>query len=546
MTDQLNWRNQLFFGDNLEIMRHYIADESVDLIYTDPPWNSKASYNVLFKEKNGTASPAQITAFEDTWHWDQSAESAYWEIVKAGPSKLSDLLQALRKFLGTNDMMAYVTMMAVRLVEMWRVLKPTGSIYLHCDPTASHYLKLGLDALFGFANYRNEIIWKRTSGHSDAQRYGRVHDVILFYAKSPSATWNQTYQDYNEAYVDQYYRYQDPDGRRWMSGDLSATGLLGGGYEYEWKGITRVWRCPRETMEQLDRENRVFYTKNGVPRIKRYLDESKGLPVQDVWTDIEALRSWHEERIGYPTQKPEGVLERIMLASSNEGDLVLDPFCGCGSTIAVAEKIHRRWVGIDVTHLAIGLMVRRLVDTFREELNDFEIIGDPKDLGGAEALAKEDRHQFEWWCLRIVEARPAQDRKKGADHGIDGVILFADDESGTAKRVLIQVKSGHVGVAQVRDLKGVLDREKAEIGALITLQPPTVPMKKEAVSAGYYEPEHFPGKKYPRLQILTVEDMLREKELEYPRLAPESTFKQAKRQRKKGDEQGSLLEPDED
>ena len=343
-----DWKNKLYFGDNLDIVREHVPDESVDLIYLDPPFNSNATYNVLFREASGEGSAAQIHAFDDTWHWDIESERAYREVVTDGPKKLGDLLGAMRSFLGQNDMMAYLAMMAPRMKELHRVLKPTGSIYIHCDPTASHYLKLLMDAVFGAENFQNEIIWKRQSAHSDARRYGSVHDTMLFCSKSGNFVWNKLFQPYDSEYVAQYYRYADDDGRRFMSGDLGAAGLQGGGYEYEWKGVVRVWRVPLETMERLDSEGRVFYTRNGIPRIKRYLDEAKGNPVQDVWSDIQSLRSWHDERLGYPTQKPEALLERIIQASSNEGDVVLDPFCGCGTAVAVAERLgtavdrHRR------------------------------------------------------------------------------------------------------------------------------------------------------------------------------------------------------------
>ncbi len=526
------WRNKLYFGDNLEILREHIRDESVDLIYLDPPFNSQATYNVLFKERSGEQSAAQITAFDDTWHWGLEAENTYYDIVTLGPKQVADLVQALRSFLGANDMMAYLVMMAIRLIELHRVLKPTGSIYLHCDPTAGHYIKLLLDAVFGTANFRNEIIWKRTSGHSDARRYGRVHDIIFYYIKSNRAIWNQTYQPYDQAYIDQYYRYQDADGRRWMSADLGAAGLTGGGYEYEWKGIKRVWRCPASTMERLDQENKIYYTQTGMPRLKRYLDESAGLPMQDVWTNIEALRSWHKERLEYPTQKPEALLHRMVTASSREGDVVLDPFCGCGTTIAVAERLRRRWIGIDITHLAITLIKKRLHDTFQQELAPFKEIGVPEDFTSAEALARLNRHQFEWWAVGLVDARPAQDKKKGPDTGIDGYIYFFDDASGKAKKIVVQVKSGQVSVSQVRDLKGVIDREKAVMGVFITLREPTAPMRQEAAAAGFYEPEFYPGQRYPRLQIYTITELLGGQQVLYPRVAPAATFKQAERKSK--------------
>ena len=461
--------NLLYYGDNLDVLRRHVADESVDLVYLDPPFNSNASYNVLFAERDGTQAASQIKAFEDTWKWDEEAARAFETVVEAG-GKTSQALQAFRTFLGESDMMAYLAMIAPRLAELRRVLKPTGSIYLHCDPTASHYLKLLMDAVFGPQNFRSEIIWKRTSGHSDAQRFGSTHDTILFYAMSEHSLWNTVYQPYEPAYVEQYYRYQDSDGRRFMSGDVSAAGLQGGGYEYEWKGHTRVWRCPIDTMKRLDAEGRIFYTRNGMPRLKRYLDESKGMPAQDLWTDVEALRSWHDEKLGYPTQKPEALLERIIAASSNEGDIVLDPFCGCGTTITSAQKLKRQWIGIDITNLAITLIRSRLTDTFAGNV-EYEVIGEPVSLPDAAKLAADDPYQFQWWALGLVGARPVEETK-GADKGIDGRIYFHIGD-GKTRQIILSVKAGHVTVSHVRDLRGVLDREKADMGVLISLEEPT-------------------------------------------------------------------------
>lgn len=522
--------NTLYYGDNLAIMREYIASESVDLVYLDPPFNSNRNYNVLFRDEKGAESESQITAFEDTWHWGEDAERTYHELVTGAPDRVSKMVAALRDFVGTNQIMAYLVMMAARLVELHRVLKPTGSLYLHCDPTASHYLKILLDTIFGPLNFRSEIVWKRTSGHSDAERYGSVHDVIFYYAKGPSPTWNLTYQPYEESYAEQYYRYTDDDGRRWMSGDLSAAGLSGGGYAYEWKGVTRVWRCPVVTMERLESEERIFYTRNGIPRLKRYLDESKGLPVQDVWMDIEALRSWHKELLGYPTQKPLALLERIIEASSNPGDVVLDPFAGCGTTVAAAEKLGRRWMGIDITHLSIALLKYRLKAMFPGA--QFEVKGEPEDLGAAYQLAQDDRYQFQWWALSLVRAKPvggqegSKQGKKGADQGIDGVINFIDDSTGKPKRVLIQVKSGGVKAGDIRDLAGTVDAEKAALGVFITLEDPSGPMQAQAIKHGYYSSPGW-NKDYPKIQILPIAELLRGAEIKMPPAF--GTFKQAQK-----------------
>ncbi len=540
-----NSTNKLYFGDNLDILRQHVADESVDLIYLDPPFNSKATYNVLFREKSGEQSAAQITAFDDTWHWGLESESAYHDVVVDGPKALADLLQAMRSFLGQNDMMAYLTMMAQRIAELHRVLKPTGSIYLHCDPTASHYLKLLMDAMFGAGNFRNEIIWRRTTSHSDAKGFGSVHDSILFYNKGNQFYWNKVFQPLNADYIENYYRYEDSNMRRFMSADLSAAGP-GPERMFGERGAIpppsgRHWMYDDAGIERLLKEDKIYWTKNGVPRLKVYLDEHPGLPAQDVWDDILPLRSWHKERLGYPTQKPEALLERIINASSNEDDVVLDPFCGCGTAIVAAERLNRRWIGIDVTHIAITLIRHRLRDSFGEELRPYSVLGDPKDLPSAAALAQQDRYQFEWWALGLVDARPAQDKRKGADSGVDGYINFFDDGSGKAKRVIVQVKSGHVQRNQIATLKGDMAREKAEIGLFVTLEPPTAPMRNEAAAAGFYEPSHFLDHKFPRVQILTIEALLSGAQAEYPRFAPQATFRKAPRRLRQRREQKRMI-----
>ncbi len=529
--------NQLYYGDNLDVLRKSVAAESVDLIYLDPPFNSKRDYNLLFKTPKGHQSEASITAFEDSWHWGQQAENEFHEVLHQPNTNLAEIMRAFRTFLGENDMMAYLTMMANRLLEMHRVLKPTGSIYLHCDPTASHYLKIVLDGVFGKENFRNEIIWKRTSGHSDARGYGSSHDSIFFYAKTDRFLWNEIYQPYDPAYVEQYYRYTDESGRRFMSGDLGAAGLTGGGYTYQWKGVTRLWRCPVETMERLDREGRVFYTRNGIPRQKRYLDEAKGMPTQDLWTDLESLRSWHEERLGYPTQKPLALLERMISASSNEGDVILDPFCGCGTAVHAAEKLKRKWIGIDITHLAISLIEKRLKDAFGVRCK-FEVHGTPKDLDAATDLAARDKYQFQWWAVSLVDAQPFQGKKKGADGGVDGVKYFYDINSKEALKIVISVKGGSLKADDIRALNHVREREKAEIALFISLNEPSSGMRADAAAAGFYTSAN--GKKYPRIQPLSINGLLsRSQRAEHPDYAPSVNFKKTKPENP--DRQGRLL-----
>ena len=551
-------KNQLYFGDNLDILRNHIADESVDLIYLDPPFNSNANYNVLFQEKSGQQSAAQITAFEDTWHWDAGSELAYRDVVANGVGKLPELLQAMRSFLGQNDMMAYLTMMAQRMGELHRVLKPTGSIYLHCDPTASHYLKLLMDSVFGTANYRNEITWQRTESHNTAERYGNVADIILFYSKTDNYVWKGGYHVYSETgdkfSEKQMKRYRpDSEGRLYRLDDLTAPRPNSDSGKFEWRGTmpgaSRGWGYRLEQLEEWWAEGRIQTKRNGAPRLdglKVYLDDSAGKALQNVWTDIPRIPNKSSERLDYPTQKPEALLERVINASSNEGDLVLDPFCGCGTATVAAERLNRRWIGIDITHLAVTLMRHRLQDTFKGELKPYEIIGQPQDLESAKALALESEHdgryQFEWWALGLVDARPAQDKKKGADSGIDGYINFFDDNSGKAKRIVVQVKSGRVNRGQIATLKGDMEREKAEIGLFITLEKPTRPMEAEAASAGFYTPEHYPDSRYPRVQILTVEELLTgARRAEYPRVAPEATFRRAPRRRRSAGAQSNLV-----
>lgn len=523
--------NALYFGDNLHVLRDEIKAESIDLIYLDPPFNSSATYNVLFKSPKGDQSHAQIEAFEDTWHWGEQAEKEYAEILHQPNTDVAEMIQALRKFLGENDMMAYLVMMCNRLLELNRALKDTGSLYLHCDPTASHYLKIVLDGVFGAENFKNEITWKRTTAHSDPTKWGRVHDVLLFYSKSQSYTWNDVYIPYDDEYKARF-RTADPDGRLWADDNLTAKGLSGGGYTYEYKGVTSLWRVPLETMKRLDAEGKLHFTSKGGIRRKRYLDELPGLPIQDVITDISPINSQAQERLGYPTQKPLALLERIILASSNEGDVILDPFCGCGTAVHAAETLRRRWIGIDVTHLAISLIEKRMKDAFPGI--KFEVHGTPKDYEGAKNLALRDKYQFQWWACSLVEAQPYQGNKKGADSGIDGLIFFHEDDK-TVGKIIVSVKGGdNISVAMVRDLVGVVEREKAQMGFFVTLTDKTKPMDVEATKAGYYT-SPVTGKAFPKMQILTIDGLMNGTERPiYPDLgAGGLTFKQASKADKK-------------
>ncbi len=562
--------NTLFYGDNLTLLRdrNYFPDGSVDLVYLDPPFNSNRSYNVLFRDESGRDSDAQITAFEDSWHWGRGTEDLYADLVTGSDERLVRLLGALvggqdeQGLLGRNQMSAYLVMMAARLAELHRVLKPSGSLYLHCDPTASHYLKLVLDTIFGEWNFRSEIVWKRTSSHSDAKKWARVNDTIFYYAKSEDAVWNVQYGPYDDDYIDRNYRHDDGDGRGlYRLSDMAAP--EGGGMAailpetgrprgwYEWKGYQppeRGWRYSPETMQKLDEEGRVWYPDSKSKRLalKRYLNEMPGRIVDNNWSDIGPIGAHAKERLGYPTQKPLALLERIIRASSNPGDVVLDPFCGCGTAIDAAQGLERRWLGIDITHLSVALMKYRLQDRHNLRAGrDYRVIGEPQDLAGARNLAEQEqdgRYQFQWWALSLVGARPlgstgsSRRGKKGADGGVDGVIHFLD-ENKRAQRVVVQVKSGkNVSRRDIGDLRGLLDGGAA-IAVFITLEPPTGPMQQEAISAGHYESEIWG--RFPRLQILTIEDLLNGKMVEMP--TEHGTFRQAPRAREERDAQGRLL-----
>jgi site-specific DNA-methyltransferase (adenine-specific) len=521
--------NRLYYGDNLTVLRNDISSESVDLVYLDPPFNSQANYNVLFKSPAGEKSHAQIEAFDDTWHWGDEAERAFDDVMSGRNTDAAELLRAFRSFLKENDMMAYLAMMAPRLVELQRVLKPNGSLYLHCDPTASHYLKLLMDAIFGVRNFRNEIIWKRTSSHGNVSvGYGDVTDSIFFYSRADKPTWNQIYIPYSQKHLDTKFTYKEADGRVFTTSDLRNPGVRPN-LMYDYKGYKphpNGWAISREKMEQYDREGRLWFPSdpNGRIRLKRYLDEQPGQKLQTLWDDISPINSQAQERLGYPTQKPQALLERIIAVSSNEGDIVLDPFCGCGTTIHAAQKLKREWIGIDITHLAISLIEKRLNDAFPGI--KYEVHGTPKDLEGARALAAQDKYQFQWWAVSLVNAVPFGGKKKGADSGIDGLIYFKP-EGKTTEKAIVSVKGGeNVNVAMVRDLGHVVEREKARIGVFITLADSTAPMRTEAVKAGFYE---TPYGKYPKIQILTIADLFNGKQPNIPLVDP-SAFKKAARE----------------
>lgn len=596
--------NRLYFGDNLAVLREHVKDESVDLVYLDPPFNSKRDYNLLFKSPKGEASDAQITAFEDTWHWGIQAEEEFAELLTQPNTNVAELMRVLRSFLGENDMMAYLTMMANRLLELHRALKETGSIYLHCDPTASHYLKIVLDAVFGKERFKSEIIWRRTGAHNKATRWGPIHDVIFFFTKSVKYCWNNPKLPYMVGHVRDNFAADGNGGWRtdYYGNVLTGSGTRNGESGAVWQGFNptaknRHWAIPGAIWDEVgvDPSELTQHQKLDLllgrgfikiepgaawPIYERAITEKDGPATSDIWSfqpytegtvfgtndgidaDVSWIKPQDSERLGYPTQKPLGLLERIIQASSNEGDVVLDPFCGCGTAVHAAEKLKRRWIGIDITHLAISLIEKRMRDAFPALSNStgmgkaalaaadkleaankiaepesiygsrYEVIGTPKDLASARELALRDKYQFQWWACSLVNAQPFQGKKKGADGGIDGLIYFQDDASGT-KKIVVSVKGGdNVNAAMVRDLKGVMEREKAALALFVTLADASKPMEKEAASAGFYECATQGNRKYARLQVLTIADLLAgHARAEYPDLALGAhTFKKAKKE----------------
>lgn len=526
--------NTLFYGDNLEILKNKIPMESIDLIYLDPPFNSNADYNILFKESSGEKSTAQIQAFSDFWQWDIEAKNAYeYLAARSYNETVAKFVQSLHDFLGRSNLLAYIVMMGTRLLWLQRVLKNTGSIYLHCDPTASHYLKLLMDAIFGVENFRSEIIWKRTHAHSGARRFGPIHDTILFYSKTDKYIWNTQFTPYSKKYIETFFRYKDENGRRYRAQNLTGSGIRGGLSGKAWKGadptkIGRHWAIPKyirpllsndpknshESLDEINRIGRIIWPEKegGMPSYKQYLDDMQGVKLQDIWTDIDPISAGAKEHQGFPTQKPMSLLERIIKSSSNEGDWILDPFCGCGTAVITAEKLKRKWVGIDVTWLAINLVKARIIEMF--PYSNFDIEGEPRDMGAAKELSK-NRFQFQWWALSLINARPEgaslnnpRIGKKGADEGIDGRLKFFDGQEGHVKDIIIQVKSGHVGVRDIRELRDVITRNNAAIGLFLTLEKPTREMVRESKTTDPYISPIL-NQEYPKIQIITVEDLLK-------------------------------------
>jgi site-specific DNA-methyltransferase (adenine-specific) len=517
----------LYYGDNLDVMRD-LPDESVDLIYLDPPFNSSADYNVIFREQTGEAAGAQITAFEDTWQWGEESARTLDELV-AAHGELAEFLDQTVRRLGHNALSAYLVMMAPRLVEMHRLLKPTGSLYLHCDPTASHYLKMLLDIVFGADKFQNEIVWKRTTAHNDPKRFGRIGDRLLFYSKGKAKIFTPVLGPLSP---EQLARYKYRDER----GAYKAEQLTAPHYSetrtVEWRGVhpgsNRQWRFGLDELERLYGEGRILLRKDGLPRkdgLKEYLEDSSGAPVQDIWTDL-TLAPTAGERLGYPTQKPLALLERIIQASSNPGDVVLDPFCGCGTAVVAAQALDRQWIGIDITYLAVGLIQTRLQSDFGlESGKDFALEGTPKDLESARFLFQQEPdgpYQFQFWALGLIGARAhgasgsgkGKKGKKGGDTGIDGKLFFRTPGGERVESSVVSVKGGkQLTPGMIRDLESVVRREKAAIGVFLSLEKPTKGMYAEAAKHGSYQ---YGSERVPRIQILTVEELLAGKRPQIP------------------------------
>ncbi len=512
--------NKLLYGDNLSIMRR-MAKHSVDLIYLDPPFKSEQTYNLIYTTLTGQPVPEQAEAFCDTWDMDAEKE----RLARTMPMLMREhgveeyyvefwrlWIKALRET--QPHLLAYLIYMVERLLHMKSILRPTGSIYLHCDPTASHYIKVMMDGIFGHQHFENEIIWKRTSAHSSANRYGPVHDIILFYSAGDKKTWNRQYQPYDQSYLDNFYTHYDDEGRRWRRSDLTGAGIRHGETGENWRGrnVTakgRHWAYPPRVMETMDDEGKIHWPQKegGMPMLKRYADKGKGVPLQNVWTDIPPIHNMSPERLGYPTQKPIALLDRIIRSSTNEGDVVFDPFCGCGTTIYAAHIAGRQWIGCDVAILAVKLIEHQLTERYGlAEGTDFEVDGIPNSVESAKDLWDHDPFQFEHWAVEKVGGFPT---KKTGDKGIDGRIYF---EIGNDLGVMVlSVKGGGIRPTDIRDLQGVLSTESdAELAGFISMKEPSKAMRAAAAKGGTWE---YRGVEYPCVQLLTVQQIIEEKRM---------------------------------
>jgi DNA modification methylase len=537
--------DQLFCGDNLEILRRRdIADQSIDLVYLDPPFNSDTNNNLLFNKRDG----ALAAAFRETWQWGTEAQRELDDLIAAG-GKLGELMTLYRVLLDGTDMLAYLAMMAPRLIELHRVLRPTGSLYLHCDPRASHYLKTLLDAVFGPTGFKNEIIWKRTSAHSGAHRYGPVHDTLFFYTKTDDFTWNEQYGSYDSTYINAFFTHTDNQGRKWCRTDLTGPGIRHGDSGLPWGGYNptarkRHWQPPSyfyekyklltgddlakygliERLDKLSNAGLIHWPEKegGMPRGKRLLEDAKGIPLQDVWTDIKPLHNLASERVHYPTQKPGALLKRIIRSSSNPGDVILDPFCGCGTTIETAWDEERRWIGIDISFDAIRVIRKDRIAKFESDFK-YEMIWWPRDLEAATAFAVEQPFPFQDWIVEKLDGEIAPHRS--GDKGIDGKLYFREAENSPFRTIIVSVKGGKLKSPFVRELAGAVASEHAPMGILVVLQKQSKQMVSDAAKYGFYV---GPLGTFPKIQIITVQDILDNARLNLP---PIHKMARAKRSR---------------
>ena len=502
--------NRLYYGDNLDVLRDHVPDASVDLIYLDPPFNSNAGYNVLFRSASGVQADASIEAFDDTWTWGTSAKEALMDIASGTNRPLTVMMEAMRSAVGENPLMAYLAMMAVRLVELHRVLKPTGSLYLHCDPTASHYLKLVLDAVFGAENFQAEIIWRRTNSRSTSGKWPRLHDTIFHYSRTPAALFHAQSAPGDLGKIP-HTLITGKDGLKYNTFELTGAGRTKTGETGKpWRGFDpnamgRHWGYSHLQLDEWAAGDLIhFPAKGGFPRRRaqeQFDPLNRPVTVGDVWTDIDRLNQTAKERLGYPTQKPRALLERIIAASSNPGDVVFDPFCGCGTAVDAAEKLGRRWIGIDITHLSIGMIEDRMRSGYPDI--QFETIGVPRDIDSALRLAADDKHQFQQWACWKVGGFPRD--KKGGDKGVDGWFNYLTDE-GRVQTGVISVKGGeHLNPGMVRDLGRVMQRDQHAFGLFIVAAMPTKGVRDEIASHPLIETQFG---RFPAMQVVTIAELI--------------------------------------
>ena len=513
--------NRLFYGDNLHVMKDLMGNAAVDLIYLDPPFKSNQTYNLLYSRRIGRPIPEQEEAFCDTWDMDRKKR----ELAKAMPVLMRDhgideyYVQFWKYWMDAlintqPKLLAYLVYMVQRMMYMKLILKPTGSIFLHCDPEASHYIKVMMDAIFGHDNFQNEIIWKRTSSHSDAKKLGSVHDVIFRYSMSNKSTSNRLFVEYTKDHLNESYRYVDKDGRRHSRSDLTAMGTRRGETGKTWHDINptdkgRHWIQTPEKLNELDKEGKIYWPDRGtMPRLMKFLDEMEGNPVNDLWTDIPPLGAHDKMRLGFQTQKPPDLLKRIIELSSNEGDVVFDPFCGCGTAVYAAHETGRQWIGCDIAVLAIRLIEDQLDVWYNLKRDtDYTTTGVPNSVESAERLFRQDPFQFEHWIVERVGGFPT---KKTGDRGVDGVMYY-DLDGGEMGKMIFSVKGGNIRPSDVRDLEGTRSVDDlAHLAGFISLKEPTKAMRQAADDAGKWQ---YKGDTYNRIQMLTVKEIVEDKRL---------------------------------